>query len=336
MQRGPLACLLWPISLLFRALVGLRRVCYLTGLLKSARLPVPVIVVGNLFVGGTGKTPFVIWLVESLRNAGYRPGAVSRGYGVNKISIGHVTADSRPQDVGDEPVLIAQRARCPVVTGRDRVAAAKALLAAYPDVNVIVADDGLQHYALARSLEIVLFDARGLGNGWMLPAGPLREPRSRRRNFTVVNAPQDPAGMPRDSIRMELVGVVAERLSDRSQRATLSSIAAAAISRFGKSDADRIVAVAGIGNPSRFFSMLRDAGLIFQEMPLRDHYDFSPNPFADVEAETILITEKDAVKCAQIDVIRQDPRLWVVPVTAQIDAALVEQILEKLRGRPTA
>lgn len=336
MQRGLLACVLWPASLLFRGLVGLRRYFYMVGLLKTSSLPVPIVVVGNLFIGGTGKTPLTIWLVEVLRNAGYRPGVISRGYGTHNASPRYVTTDSAPQEVGDEPVLIACRAECPVVVGRNRVAAAQALLAAYPDVNVIVADDGMQHYALARSIEIVLFDARGAGNGWMLPAGPLREPLSRRRDFTVVNAPQNLPGIPDHAIRMQLLGMVAERLSDRTQRATLSSIAAAAISRYGDVDAERIVAAAGIGNPARFFSMLRDAGLLLEEMPLPDHYDFSVNPFVEVQADMILITEKDAVKCAQIDEIKQDPRIWVVPVTAQIAAGLAEQILEKLRGRPTA
>ncbi|CAN5349329.1 tetraacyldisaccharide 4'-kinase [soil metagenome] len=339
LSRGLLACLLWPLSLVFRSLVAIRRYLYKAGVLKSTRLRVPVVVVGNIFIGGTGKTPFVIWLVDVLRQAGYRPGVISRGHGSLSGSAPclpqHVTSESAPLDVGDEPVLIAMRARCPVVVGRERVAAAQALLAAYPEIDVIVSDDGLQHYALARDVEIVLFDGRGAGNGWLLPAGPLREPVSRRRDFTVVNAEQAPAGMADQVIHMQLSGAIAERLSDRSQRATLTSIAAAS-GRPDNGDApDRIVAAAGIGNPGRFFSQLRDAGLIFREMPLADHYDFSLNPFADLQADMILVTEKDAVKCVRIDGLKQDPRLWVVPVTAHIAAGPAAQILEKLRGCST-
>ncbi len=326
-RRGLLAWSLFPVSLLFRVLTALRRSLYAAGLLKTPSLPAPVIVVGNVFIGGTGKTPLTIWLVEALRQAAYTPGVISRGYGASHDAPRAVTADSVASEVGDEPVLIAARTRCPLMVGRDRVAAARALLAAHPDVNVIVSDDGLQHYALDRRIEIVLFDARGAGNGWMLPAGPLREPVSRRCDFTVVNAPQSPAGMPDNAIRMQLVGDAAERLSDRSQRMALRAIAGLPV--------QRIVAAAGIGNPSRFFSMLRGAGLIFDEVPLPDHYDFADDPFADLQADIILITEKDAVKCSRIDGLKNDPRLWVVPVTAHLDGALAEQIVEKLRGPPT-
>lgn len=304
----------------------MRRGFYAAGLQQATRLPVPVIVVGNLFVGGTGKTPLVIWLADALLRAGWVPGVISRGYGAANDVPREVTADSTAQQAGDEPVLIALRAGCPVVVGRKRVAAAQALLAAHPDVNVIISDDGLQHYALARTVEIVLFDARGAGNGWMLPAGPLREPLSRRRDFTVVNARTCPPGMPADTVSMQLTGQVAQRLGDRSQSLPLSAFAPPAA----------IVAAAGIGNPARFFAMLREAGLRFNEMPLPDHYDYRINPFVNLPADIILITEKDAVKCGQIDILKNDPRLWVVPVSAQIDGALAEQILEKLRGHPIA
>jgi tetraacyldisaccharide 4'-kinase len=326
-RRGPLAWLLLPVALIFAALSAVRRMLYKTGLRRSVRLPVPVIVVGNVLVGGTGKTPLTIWLVDALQHAGYVPGVVSRGYGRQTDAPLFVSADSRAEEVGDEPLLIARRAQVPVVVGRQRVLAAKALLAVRRDVNVIVSDDGLQHYALQRDIEIVLFDARGAGNGWLLPAGPLRESASRRRDFTVINAAQFPSGTPRDAFRMILAGEYAECLSDRSQRVTLKSLL---------SSGRKIIAAAGIGNPSRFFSMLRDIGLVFEEMPLPDHYDFNLTPFADLVCDVILITEKDAVKCMQIAALKSDPRLWVVPVTAQIDHALVEQILEKLRGKPTA
>jgi tetraacyldisaccharide 4'-kinase len=332
LRRGLLAWCLLPFSLVFRLMVVLRRCLFQLGLLHSTRVRAPVIVVGNIFVGGTGKTPLVIWLVQALRKAGYRPGVISRGYGVQNDVPHEVQSDSLVSDAGDEPVLIAQQALCPVMVGRNRVAAANALLAAHPDVNLIVSDDGLQHYALQRDVEIVLFDTRGIGNGWMLPAGPLREPKNRRADFVVVHAATFPAELPAKSIRMQLMGDVAECLADRSRHIALTAI----MDSVELNQPVRIIAAAGIGNPARFFAMLRSAGLVFQEMPLPDHYDFAVNPFADLSADIILITEKDAVKCMQMEGIKNDPRLWVVPVTARIDGALAEQIVEKLSGRTTA
>jgi tetraacyldisaccharide 4'-kinase len=329
LRRGPLACALWPLSLPFRAVSGVRARLYRAGLLPSQRLPVPVLVVGNIFIGGTGKTPLTIWLAETLRAAGFTPGIISRGHGGEGGAPRPVTADSLAAEVGDEPLLIAQRTGCPVMVGRDRPAAGRALLAAHPEVDVLVSDDGLQHYALQRDIEIVLFDGRGAGNGWLLPAGPLRELVSRRRDFTVVNTPlltpQLAAAVGGAPFRMQLAGQVAERLAQRTERTPLAALA-------GK----RIVAAAGIGNPGRFFSMLRDQGLDFAELALPDHHDFLDRPFAQVDADIILITEKDAVKCGQIENLKNDPRLWVVPVTAQLDCALAEQIVEKCRGCSTA
>jgi tetraacyldisaccharide 4'-kinase len=329
LRRGPLACALWPVSLLFRSLAALRRTLYRAGVLKAERLPVPVIVVGNIFIGGTGKTPLTIWLVDALRAAGFRPGVISRGFGSEGGAPREVSAASSAQEAGDEPLLIAHRTACPVVVGRARAQAGHALLAAHPEVDVLVADDGLQHYALARDIEVVLFDGRGVGNGWLLPAGPLREPPSRRRDFTVVNTTDLTSALAREvggqPFRMELAGRYAERLSDPQERVSLAEL-----------KGRRLVAAAGIGNPGRFFTLLGDAGLAFEAMPLPDHHDFLDAPFEGVDADAILITEKDAVKCRQIENLKHDPRLWVVPVTARIDAALAEQIVEKCRGRSTA
>ncbi len=326
MRRGPVACLLWPVSLVFRLLVAVRRALYRRGWLRRVRLPVPVVVVGNVFIGGTGKTPFTIWLVESLRRAGYTPGVVSRGYGASEMAPRTVLPGALAGEMGDEPLLIAQRAQCPVMVGRDRAAAAQAMLLEHPEVDLIIADDGLQHYRLARAVEIVLCDSRGDGNGWLLPAGPLREPASRPRDFTVVNAAA-PAPLPPGAVRMTLEGNHAECLADRAQRTALSALAGRPV---------KIVAAAGIGHPARFFAMLRSAGLVFTELPLPDHHDFAGNPFSGLGADVILITEKDAVKCQQNNELKNDPRLWVVPVTARIDAALAEHIVEKCRGCPTA
>ena len=284
----------------------------------------PVVVVGNVFVGGTGKTPLVLWLVAALRRAGYVPGVISRGYGGQHGLAGEVLVDSLPTQVGDEPLLIARRGASPVFVGRDRVAAGRALLAAHPAVNVLVADDGLQHYRLQRAVEVVLFDERGGGNGWLLPAGPLREPMSRKRDFTVLNGARIPAGFPADTLRMTLAGNSAEALAERTRSVPLASLSG------------RILAAAGIGNPERFFRMLRAHGLVIETLALPDHHDFSDNPFAGVNADVILITEKDAVKCAQIEALKTDPRLWVVPVAACLDGPLAELIVEKLRGYPTA
>lgn len=333
LRRGPLALALLPLALLFRLLAGVRGLLYRTGIKRSARLPVPVVVVGNIFIGGTGKTPLTIWLAQALREAGLRPGVISRGHGGAQASPRAVTPRSDPLEVGDEPLLIAARAGCPVVVGRKRLDAGRALLAAHPEVNVLIADDGLQHYALARDVEIVLFDGRGVGNGWLLPAGPLREPPSRRRDFTVVNAPEITPALARavggNPFRMALAGDVAEPLNRPGAGVPLARLR-------DELRGKRIVAAAGIGNPARFFDMLRAAGLTVGELPLPDHHDFRDRPFDRVDADVILITEKDAVKCRQLDNLKDDPRLWVVPVTARIDSALAEQIVEKCRGRSTA
>ena len=335
-RRSIAACLLWPLSLLFGALAAWRRLLYRCHILSSYRLPVPIVVVGNVVVGGTGKTPLVIWLVAALRRRGYTPGVISRGYGGRAnaaAGVLEVNVDSSVELVGDEPLLIARRANCPVMVGRDRVAAARALLVAYPTIDVIISDDGLQHYRLQRSVEIVLFDERGGGNGWLLPAGPLREPISRRRDVTVLNSVSVPAGLPENCVRMQVAGGHAESLSNRSRRMRLDEMNG------------RILAVAGIGNPQRFFGMLREAGLSIETMALPDHHAFTTQTFADStalsHADIILMTEKDAVKCASIDRVGNDPRMWVVPVTAQIDGALLDLIdnkliLEKSRGYPTA
>ena len=313
--------MLWPLSLLFGMLARLRRAGYRAGFFSSTKLPVPVIVVGNIFIGGTGKTPFVVWLLNALREAGFQPGVISRGHGAHADTPRAVEANAKADEVGDEPLLIAQHGGCPVVVGRRRAEAAQLLLERFPDVNVIVSDDGLQHYALQRDIEIVLSDARGNGNGWLLPAGPLREPATRGRDFTVVNS--SAAAPP--AWRMDLAPGPVTRLDGHGET-TLAALAAQDL---------RIAAAAGIGNPERFFAMLKSAGLRITPMPLPDHFDFAGFSFAEIPADAILITEKDAVKCRHIPALAQDARLWVVPVAAQLDAALAAQIVEKLHGCAT-
>jgi tetraacyldisaccharide 4'-kinase len=325
--RGVLACLLWPLSLLFWLLITVRRALYAAGLLKSTTLSVPVIVIGNIFVGGTGKTPLAIWLIAQLREQGFTPGVISRGYGGDAGQAQAVSAGMSPQLVGDEPLLIAQKTAAPMMVGRERVAAAQALLAAHTEVDVIVSDDGLQHYALGRTLEIQLSDTRGHGNGWLLPAGPLRESAARRSDFYVVNG-----GAVSDArtYAMQLQAKRAERLAQRSTHIDLTELAI-------NSKSLKIAAVAGIGHPARFFNMLRAQGVQLSEAhALPDHFDFASNPFEAFAADIILITEKDAVKCASNPALVQDQRLWVVPVEAVISASLTKNIVEKLRGHPTA
>lgn len=324
-QRGLVSCLLWPLSLLFRSIVAVRRHAYKRGWLKSVRLPVPVIVVGNIFVGGTGKTPMVIWLVELLQKAGFRPGVVSRGYGTSNNKPVDVSPSSKASDIGDEPLLIAQKTRCPLVVCRNRVEAGRFLLEKHAEVDVIISDDGMQHYALHRDIEIMMFDGRGGGNRWMLPAGPLREPLSRKGDFTVINgrnypSPGNPIYAP-ELYLMRLQTVTAERLGNRRQTARLADMQG------------NIVAAAGIGNPARFFNSLRACGLAFSEMPLPDHFDFSSNPFEKLDADIILVTEKDAVKCARIPAMKDDGRLWVVPAVVEIDdEGLGQKIVERCHG----
>jgi tetraacyldisaccharide 4'-kinase len=364
MTRGPLAWALLPLSWLFAALVGLRRGLYRVGWKRAERLPVPVVVVGNVFVGGTGKTPLTLWLVEALRAAGLHPGIVSRGYGRTADSVRLVTPDALVDEVGDEPLLLARRSGAPLAVGRRRAEAGRALLRAHPDVNVIVADDGLQHYALARDLELVLFDGRGLGNGWMLPAGPLREPASRPRSITVVNTPELTPAL-RASLGQGATIVAQPEMQGEASAAGLHEAAAGGghapdteaagppwlfqmrlegqasyplgqpqgpLEPLAALRGKRLLAAAGIGNPERFFALLRAAGLAFEALPLPDHHDFRDDPFAGRLADCILITEKDAVKCEQIEHLRHDSRIRVVPVTASLDARLARIIVEKCIG----
>lgn len=325
LSRGPLAWLLLPLAWLFRLVVACRRWLYGAGWLKVAVLPVPVIVIGNVFVGGTGKTPLVIWLVRMLCEAGYRPGVISRGYGGTRQAPQQVVAGATGQ-AGDEPVLIASRSGCPVVVGRDRVAAAELLLRLHPGTDIIVSDDGLQHYHLPRQLEITVFDRRGAGNGWLLPAGPLREPAARPCDFTVINGAASAPGVEGIAWQMALEPGDAWQLVDPGRRMPLVPLCA------GR----QVLAAAGIGDPARFFAMLASAGLQFDALPLPDHYPFERNPFDGKPAHIILVTEKDAVKCANNAALSTDARLWVVPVTAALDGPLIERILERLRGSPPA
>jgi tetraacyldisaccharide 4'-kinase len=311
---------LLPLAYLYQTVSVARRRLYRAGWLASERLPVPVVVVGNISVGGVGKTPLAIWLVETLRAAGYRPGVVSRGYG-GRPGQGpqRVGPDSDPALVGDEPLLIARRAACPVAVAPRRAEAAALLL---DECDVLVADDGLQHYALARDVEIAVLDGlRRHGNGACLPAGPLREPVSRLAevDLLVCNGGQIQSG----EYAMALLGDTAVNLADGRRRP---------LAEFS----GPVHALAGIGHPQRFFAHLRQAGLALDERPLPDHHAFTQADLEFGDDLPVLMTEKDAVKCTAL----ADARHWAVPVQARLDPAfgprLLQLLQENYRGRETA
>lgn len=324
----PLHLVLLPASLLFGLIAAVRRLLYRSGILKAQRLPVPVVVVGNITVGGSGKTPLALWLVQQLRNAGWHPGIVSRGYGGSATAPRAVAPLDSAAEVGDEPLLMAQRELCPVWIGRDRPAAARALLNANPGCDVIVSDDGLQHYRLARDVEIAVVDGhRRFGNGLLLPAGPLREPVSRLKTVdaVVVNGGADMAdGIGgRAQFGMQLRGKTFQNLLNPQTTAPAAAFATM-----------RLHAVAGIGHPERFFKYLESLGLAIVRHPLPDHHRYSPADIAIPDADAIFMTEKDAVKCASF----ATEKCWVLRVDAEIDAALAQYILGKIpeHGRQTA
>jgi tetraacyldisaccharide 4'-kinase len=302
--KSPLRWLLWPVAALYQSLARLRRLAYSRGWLRSVEVGVPVIVVGNVSVGGTGKTPFVIWLAAQLEQRGRRVGIVTRGYRGKAADWPRaVSADSDPGEVGDEPVLLARRTGCPVVAGPDRAAAAQALLEMTP-VDILLSDDGLQHYRLARRFEIAVVDGvRGMGNGLCLPAGPLREPPSRLNEVDaiVVNGGTwGHAGV----FRGEAVVTRVYHLRDGAVRP---------LDSFRR---EQVHAVAGIGNPQRFFDLLADAGLDVLSHPLEDHADLGLEQLQFDEPGAVLITEKDAVKCERI----APEGVWCVVVDLQFDA----------------
>lgn len=308
-----LTVLLLPLSWLFRMIVMLRQLLYRCHIKKVTRFNAPVIVVGNITLGGTGKTPLVIWLAQLLKQQGYKPGIVSRGYGGEKQKLPvFVNEKSLPAEVGDEALLLARRSQCPLVVCVDRVAAVQMLLS-QSDCNIVISDDGLQHYRMGRDIEIAVIDGdRRMGNGCMLPAGPLREPVSRLGQVDfVVTQGNAQAG----EFAMQLVGEAFVGVQ--------SGIPDNKIFSPGQ----RIHAVAGIGNPERFFSGLAARGLLVIEHRFPDHYCYKKSDFNFTDQLPIVMTEKDAVKCSAF----ADERMWYLPVEAKLDEKLGHQIIELLR-----
>ncbi len=353
-RRHPLHILLLPISWLFGALAAARRFLYRVEILKSVRLPVPVVIVGNINVGGTGKTPLTLALARQLLEHSYHPLIVSRGYGGNAQQPQRVMQDSTAAQVGDEPLLMARRGVCPVWIGRDRAATAQLALAQHPECNVILCDDGLQHYRLQRDVEIVVVDGvRGFGNGWLLPAGMLREPMSRLQTVdaVVVNGgasaqlslcnPQTPSsvgrvltrqeGASRDKSRptrpdnyppqfaMQLSGAQFVNLLNPQQIAHTDDFKGL-----------KLHAVAGIGHPPRYFEHLRRMGLKVIPHAFADHHPYIPADLNFADCDALLLTEKDAVKCASF----ADNRYWLLRVEAELDPALIQLLLRKIHQFP--
>jgi tetraacyldisaccharide 4'-kinase len=300
------------LSWIFALGVFVRRALYLFRIFKSAHPGIPVIVVGNITVGGSGKTPLAIWMAEFLKSKGWSPAIISRGYGAKIEAPRAATVASDAAEVGDEPVLLARRSGCPVWVGPDRVQVAAALRAAHPDVNVLILDDGLQHYRMRRDIEIGVVDVRGLGNGFLLPAGPLREPRWRLR---TVDAVVGQAAAPAKDFVMSLAGEELHRMTDARERRPLKAFAG-----------QKVHAAAGIGDPNRFFLDLGRAGLKVIPHPFPDHHPFTDQDLDFGDGLPVMLTEKDAVKLRRA----ARPDWWVLPVSARLDPGFGAWLLRKL------
>lgn len=290
---------------------------------RAQRLPVPVIVVGNIAVGGTGKTPCVLWLVEALQSLGRRPGILSRGYGGAGPFPRLVRAGDDPRLCGDEPALLAERAQVPLAVAPDRAMAGQLLLAAHPDLDVLICDDGLQHYQLARDLEFCVIDGqRGYGNGWLLPAGPLREPPARALQAAAILVNGGPADRYGDqALRFDLQTDMAVNLLTGERRS---------LREFG---GGTVHAVAGIGNPGRFFDGLRGHALTLREHPFADHHRYAASDLDFGDASPMLMTEKDAVKCRGF----AQSHWWSVPAElrfAEQGAGRLRKILQNALHAP--
>ncbi|MGI9302609.1 MAG: tetraacyldisaccharide 4'-kinase [Gammaproteobacteria bacterium] len=320
-SRNPVSIGLLPAAWLYRLGVSARRRYYRLTSEFRQRPEVPVVVVGNITTGGTGKTPMVIWLVSLLKKNGFKPGVVSRGYGgQSKVWPQVVTMTSDPVEVGDEPVLIARRARCPLVVAPDRMQAVRQLLDRF-DCDVVVSDDGLQHYALQRDIEILMVDGRRrFGNGFCLPAGPLREPLSRLEDYGLIVA----NGQAADG-EFTMALAYSRLINQQNPGVTLP---------LGAFVGKQVNAVAGIGNPARFYSTLRAKGIDVREHTFADHHSYTPQDLQFDDRLPILMTEKDAVKCQRFGAHHH----WYLPISVRPERALAKTVIATLKrhGQKTA
>jgi tetraacyldisaccharide 4'-kinase len=333
--RGPLAIALWPLSLVLRGLVGVHRWLYARRILKPLTLPVPVVVVGNLIAGGAGKTPTVLAVVRWLQDEGWTPAIISRGYGRARTAppLLEVRPESAVNLTGDEPLLLRLRSGVPVFVGADRVAVARNALTAHPEVDILVADDGLQHLKLPRAAQVIVFDERGAGNGWLLPAGPLREPRTEQppaRTVVLYNAPRASTPWPGHLARRQ-IGTLVD-LAGWWAGEPATSAALQSLSNTGQP----LVAAAGLAHPQRFFDMLSAAGLCFTPLPLPDHHDYATPPWPEHTAH-VIVTEKDAVKLGpqRWGQAGARPQIWVAPLDFQCDAGFHAALRALLPSPPT-
>ncbi|GAB4391308.1 MAG: tetraacyldisaccharide 4'-kinase [Gammaproteobacteria bacterium] len=318
---------LLPFSFLFGAIVKLRRACYRAGLCKTTSFQVPVIVIGNVTVGGTGKTPLVIALAQFLQQQGYHPGIVSRGYGGRALHYPlSVTAESNPYEVGDEAVLMARRTGCPVVIAPKRVKAVRYLLHRFA-CDIVLSDDGLQHYALGRDIEIAVIDGkRGFGNGLGLPAGPLREPVNRLEqvDFIISHDVLNPQiALPKKAYLMRLKPICMRNVADPQRSISLLSL-------YGQ----QVHAFAGIGHPQRFFEVLKQLGMRVEARSFADHYRFTHRDLQQFNShKKVLMTEKDAVKCQHLIPV-DTKQFWYMEVAAQLEPSFQQQLLNAIMRLP--
>ena len=322
LSRNALSAALLPLAGVFWAVASIRRFVYSRGWMQPQAVGAPVVVVGNLIAGGAGKTPTVMAIVAALRRHGFTPGIVSRGHGSRATAPRIVERGMPAALIGDEPLLMHLRTDAPVAIGRDRVAAARLLLGRHPEVDVVVSDDGLQHLALARTAQVLVFDERGAGNGWLLPAGPLRERLPHAlpaRTLVVYNAAAPSTALPGPLARRSLAGAVPLAGWWRGEPASLATLEALRGSP--------LVAAAGVARPGRFFAMLRSQGLDITELPLPDHHDFATRPWPPDTAD-VIVTEKDAIKLEAASA--GATRIWVAPLNFELDAATIAALVDLL------
>jgi tetraacyldisaccharide 4'-kinase len=313
-SKSLVSLLLLPFSAVFLLISFVRKILYRFNFLRSFKLKIPVIVVGNITSGGTGKTPLIIYLANELKKNGYRPGIISRGYGSKGGGMIEASQKNDAADVGDEPMLIQKHTHLPVFVSKDRVSAAKALLKKYKKTDVILSDDGMQHFRLKRDIEVLVIDGtRKLGNGYLLPAGPLREFSSKLKTV--------------DAIVCNHKKVIGGSYLMKYKGSSLINLKTNKKIHLNNLRLKNIHAIAGIGNPNRFFDYLKTFNIEFNSSIFEDHYRFSKKDFRNMNDKNIIMTEKDAIKCQKFS----RKNFWYLPVTAEVDSKFIDVILKKLR-----